>query len=246
MRQVVDELKAAGFIHQTDIKARMMSTLPSNIADQLSGLSWRLGSIERELKDPDGTLAKLELEGRIKSLEDRRAGEAIERGGKTFRDLGAVSAWVQTFKKKDLYRYCVDMVTLVMLCSEAYETIAEGMLNAALAFKADYNSLTEACIAFSYGLTYLENLIKKQDKQKHVATGGWFWTSSWSSYAAFKGTFNNGAKDSLTSCSKPFNQPRDAARQEECSDLDEKRFNYFYGVVEGRKGFAREHQNGFL
>ena len=41
--------------------------------------------------------------------------------------------------------------------------------------------------------------MKKQDKQKHVATGGWFWTSSWSSYAAFKGTFNNGAKDSLTS-----------------------------------------------
>jgi hypothetical protein len=28
-----------------------------------------LGSIERELKDPDGTLAK--LEGRIKSLEER-------------------------------------------------------------------------------------------------------------------------------------------------------------------------------
>ena len=175
----------------------MMLTMPSDIADQLSGLSRRLGSIERKLKDPDGTLAK--LEGRIKSLEDRRAGEAIKRGGKIFCDLGAVSAWVQTFKEKNLYCYCVVMVTLVMLCSEAYETIAEGMLNAASAFKADYNSLTEARIAFSYGLTYPENLIKKQDKQKHVATGGWFWTSSWSSYAAFKGTFNNGAKDSLTS-----------------------------------------------
>jgi septal ring factor EnvC (AmiA/AmiB activator) len=64
-----------------------------------------LGSIERKLKDPDGTLAK--LEGRIKSLEDRRAGEAIEQGGKTFRDLAAVLAWVQTFKEKDLYCYCV-------------------------------------------------------------------------------------------------------------------------------------------
>ena len=73
------------------------------------------------------------------------------------------------------------------------------MLNAASAFKADYNSLTEARIAFSYGLTYPENLIKKQDKQKRVATGGWFWPSSWSLYVAFKGTFNNGAKDSVTS-----------------------------------------------
>jgi hypothetical protein len=25
-----------------------------------------------------------------------------------------------------------------------------------------------------------------------------------------------------------------------------KKVYYFYGVVEGRKGFAREHQNGFL
>ena len=197
MRLVVDELKAAGFVHQTDLDEKMAATLPPDFADQLSGLSRRLGSIERELKDPDGTLAK--LEGRIKSLEDRRAGEAIERGGKTFRDLSAVSAWVQTFKEKDLYRYCVDMVTLVMLCAEAYETIAEGMVNAASAFKADYNSLTEARIAFSYGMTYPENLMKKQDKQKHVATGGWFWTPAWSSYSAFKGTFNNGAKDNITS-----------------------------------------------
>ena len=197
MRRVVDELKSAGFVLQSDLDSRMLSTVPSDIADQLSGLGRRLGSIERELRDPDGTLAK--LEGRIKSLEDRRAGEAIERGGKTFRDLGAVSAWLQTFKDKDLYRYCVDMVTLVMLCSEAYETIAEGMANAASAFKADYNSLTEARIAFSYGMTYPENLMKKQDKQKHVVTGGWFWTPSWSSYSAFKGTFNNGAKDNITS-----------------------------------------------
>ncbi len=129
-------------VHHSDLDSRVMSTLPSDIVDQLSSLSRRLASVERELKDPDGTLAM--FEGRIKSLEDRRAGEAIEQGGKTFRDLGAASAWLQSFKEKDLYLYCVDMVTLVMLCSEAYETIAEGMVNAASAFKADYNSLTEA------------------------------------------------------------------------------------------------------
>jgi hypothetical protein len=42
------------------------------------------------------------------------------------------------------------MVTLVMLCLEAYEAITKGMVNAASAFKADYNSLTKARIAFSY------------------------------------------------------------------------------------------------
>ena len=87
--------------------------------------------MEKELKNPAGILSN--LEGRIKSLEDRRAGDAIERGGKTFRDIGSVLAWVQTFKDKNMYRYCVDMVTLIMLCAEAYETIAEGMATAAAA-----------------------------------------------------------------------------------------------------------------
>ncbi len=123
----------------------------------------------------------------------------IERGGKTFRDLGAVAVWVQPFKDKDLYPYCVDMVTLIMLCAEAYETIVEGMATAAADHKAEYNSLTEARISLLYVLTYPENLMKKQDKQKHVTTGGWFWTTPWSSFSAFKGTFNNGAKDSITS-----------------------------------------------
>ena len=121
------------------------------------------------------------------------------RGGKTFRDIGSVLAWVQTFKDKDMYRYCVDMVTLIMLCAEAYKTIAEGMATAVVAHKAENNSLTEACISVSYGLTYPENLMKKQDKQNHVATGGWFCTTPWSTYSAFKGTFNNRAKDSITS-----------------------------------------------
>jgi hypothetical protein len=127
------------------------------------------------------------------------AGDAIERGGKTFRDLGFVAAWLQIFPDKNLYRYCVDMVTLVMLCAEPYETIAKGMATAAAAHKAEYNRLTKARISLSYGLTYPENLMRKMDKQKHAATGGWFWTTSWSSFSAFKGTFNNGAKDGIAS-----------------------------------------------
>jgi hypothetical protein len=170
MRQVVDELVSAGFVLKSNLDARVMSSLPPDTADQFSGLSRQFGSIEKELKDPDGTLSK--FEGRIKLLEDRRAGNTIERGGKTFQDLGAVSGWVQTFKDKDLYRYCVDMVTLVMLCAEAYETIAEGTATAGAAHKVEYNSLNKARISLSYGLTYPENIMRKQDKQKHVAAGG--------------------------------------------------------------------------
>ena len=92
-------------------------------------------------------------------MKDQCVGDAIERGGKTFRDIGSVLAWVQTFKDKDMYRFCVDMVTLIMLCAEAYKTIAEGMATAAAAHKAEYNSLTEARISLSNGLTYPENLM---------------------------------------------------------------------------------------
>jgi hypothetical protein len=36
-------------------------------------------------------------------------------------------------------------------------------------------------------------------KEKYAATGGWYWTTTWSSFAVFKGTFNNGAKEAITS-----------------------------------------------
>jgi hypothetical protein len=116
MRQVVDELHCSGFILPSNLDAQAISALPVDKVEQLLPLSRRVGTIEKEFKDPDGTLAK--LEGRIKSLEDQRADEAIERGGMTFRDVVAVSGWVQTFKDKDLYWYCVDMVTHLMLCGK--------------------------------------------------------------------------------------------------------------------------------
>jgi hypothetical protein len=54
------------------------------------------------------------------------------------------------FKDKDLYCYCVNMVTLIMLCTEANKTIAEGMATAAAAHKAEYNSLAEAWLGSHY------------------------------------------------------------------------------------------------
>jgi hypothetical protein len=180
------------------MEARVSLSPNIGMLDQVSGLSKRIGVMEKQFTNPDVALGKMEV--RIANMEDQQAGDSIERGGKAFRDLTAVAAWVQTFEDKDLYRYCVDMVTLVMLCADPYETIAEGMATAAAAHKAEYNSLTKARISLSYGLTYPENLMRKQDKEKHAATGGWFWSPTWSTFAAFKGTFNNGAKDTL-SCS---------------------------------------------
>ena len=196
LRQVVDELRSGGFVTRDELDAHVTPSSFDAFSDQVSALGRRVTAVEQHFLDPDGVLAK--IESRIKVLEDRRAGESIERGGKTFRDIGAVSAWVQTFKDKQLFRYCVDMVTLLMLCADPYQTIAEGMTYAAGAHKAEFNDFTEARVSLSYGLTYPENIMKKHDKEKYAATGGWFWSSTWLSYAPFKGTFNNGAKDAIS------------------------------------------------
>ena len=183
MRQVVDELQNSGFVTRDELDQTVVPYLqgPNPVtADQFSGLSRRVAALERHFTDPDGTMAKLET--RIKALEDRRAGDTVECGGKAFRDITSVAAWIQTLADKDVYPYCVDFVTLVMLAADPYKTIAQGMANAAAAYKAEFNSLTEARISLSYGLTYPENLMKKHDKEKYAATGGWFWSTTWSSF----------------------------------------------------------------
>ena len=178
MRQVIDELQAAGCVFRTDTDARTTAGVQANTLDQIvnqvSGLSRRIVYLENALSDPNGTMGK--MESHLKTLKERRAGETIERGGRLFRDVVAINTWVQRFKDKGLFRYCVDMVTLIMLCAEPYKTIAEGMANAAAAHKAKFNDLAEARISLSYGLTYPDNIMRKQDKEKYVATGGWFWT----------------------------------------------------------------------
>jgi hypothetical protein len=180
MRQVVDELRLSRCVFQTDPDAQTSGGVQANtinqIVEQVSALSRCVGSLEREFSDPDGTIGK--LESRIKTHEEHCAGETIERGGQLFRDVVLVNTWVQTFKDKGLFRYCVDMATLIMLCAEPYETIAEGMANAAAAHKAEFNDVTKARIPLSYGLMYPDNIMRKQNKEKYAATGGWFWTNT--------------------------------------------------------------------
>ena len=200
MRQVIDELHSSGCVFRSDPNAQTIEGVQADtidqIVEQISALLRHVGSLEREFSDLDGTIGK--LESRIKTLKERRTGKTTERGGQLFRDVVLVNTWVHTFKDKSLFRYCVDMVVLIMLCAEPYETIAEGMANAAAAHKAEFNDLMETRISLSYGRTYPDNIIRKQDKEKYAATGGWFWTNTWSSYAVFKGTFNNGANDTIT------------------------------------------------
>ena len=60
MRQVVDELRVAGFVLCTDPDARtnpgLLADALEQTIDQVSSLSQRLVSVEKELKNPNGIL----------------------------------------------------------------------------------------------------------------------------------------------------------------------------------------------
>ena len=80
------------------LEAHLSPTPDMGFPDQVSGLSRRIGVIEKHFSDPNGTFGK--MDARITNLEDRRAGDAIEQGGKSFRDLNAVAPWLRPSKTR--------------------------------------------------------------------------------------------------------------------------------------------------
>ncbi len=88
----MDKLRSLGFVTRDEMEAAATAGQAHNDTDQFSGLSRRLNVVESQFTGPDGTLSK--MEGRIVSLEDRCAGDFIERGRKAFQDIGAIAAWV--------------------------------------------------------------------------------------------------------------------------------------------------------
>jgi len=105
MRQVIGELQASGCVFRTDAATHTTAGVQPDtldqIVDQVSALSRRIVNIENALTDPNGAMGK--IESRLKTLEERWAGETIERGGCLIRDVVAVNTWVQTFKDKGLF-----------------------------------------------------------------------------------------------------------------------------------------------
>ena len=53
-------------------------------------------------------------------------------------------------------------------------------------------------------------------------------------------------KPGILMCSKPFDQPRDAARREECLDLDEKSLTTFMELWKGEKDLLGSTKMNFM
>ena len=97
------------------------------------GISTRVGTLKRA----DGLMALLRK--RVKFIEERRANKAIKRGNCIFKDQRAVDAFVVLTGDKDLYRYCIDFVSLFNLAPDLFFTVSEGMASEADAVKGNFN-----------------------------------------------------------------------------------------------------------
>ena len=105
----------------------------------VSGLSSRLAILEHEVIKPQGVIALLSM--RVKYLEERKTAKSVERGNKIFKDQRAVEAFVMTTGDTHLYRYCLDMVSLITLVPDPFFSVAEGMAGEAAAVKAPITTL---------------------------------------------------------------------------------------------------------
>ena len=186
-------MDANTFVTEAELEHRLARACPKPAEPSLSTFdisSW-ISKVEDALLRHEEPIALLFV--KVKFLEDRRIGQAVERGGRIFKDQKAVEAFVLASGDNDIYRYAVDMVSLVMLTQDPFTTIAEGMATEAAAFKAQYNSLLEARLSISYNITYPENITKRVDKKEAANTEGWVWTGPWATFENFEGNYNNGA-----------------------------------------------------
>ena len=200
VRLVLEDLDKANFITLGQLEKRISelrlpTSYPSAPTGELSAVSTRVASLETEMFKPEGLMTVLRQ--RVKFLEERRVNKAVERGHMIFKDKRGVDAFVTTAGDKNLYRFCLDFISLLTLSTDPFFTVSEGMASEAAAVKANYNSLLEARITLSYQITYPENIMRRSDKKEAALTDGWSWSNTWSTFRNFEGTFNNGGKDRL-------------------------------------------------
>ncbi len=198
VRQIAAQLNLERFTTMDDLKAQLTSLgidTETGATDSINGILRRVANCELELFKPEGALAVIRAQ--LKLLDERRNANVVERGNQLFKDQHAVKAWVQLLEETNVYRYCVDMVVLLILTQDPFENIAEGMATEAAAYKAQYNDLLDARISLSHSLTYPDNMFARSSTAAAVLTDGWSWTVGWSTHDAFEGTFNNGAHFSI-------------------------------------------------
>ena len=165
MHEFLKDLDKANFgtIGMVEEKLHTLPTPSLSVSTtEFLGVSTRIGTLEREMFKPDRLVALLCK--RVKIREERRANNAIECGNHIFKDQQAVDAFVVLTGDKDLYRYCIDFVSLFNLAPDLFFTVSEGMASEAAAVKANFNSLLEAWIALSHHITYHENLMRRSKK----------------------------------------------------------------------------------
>ena len=145
VHEVLKDLDKANFVTIRMVEEKLRTPpppLPGVSTAKFSGVSARVGTLERKMFKPDRHMTL--LHNRVKLLKERRANNAIECGNHIFKDQQAVDAFVVLTGDKDLYRYCIDFVSLLSLSPDLFFTVSEGTPSEAAAVKANFKSVLEA------------------------------------------------------------------------------------------------------
>ena len=101
MRQVMDNLTTMGFENSQEGVCGLIISLSNcvnTLQGTLSGISSQLSICKGKKHNPGGAIGRVDFG--IRALEDHRGGNTIKQGGKTYQDLMAVTAWVNTFRTR--------------------------------------------------------------------------------------------------------------------------------------------------
>lgn len=99
----------------------------------------RVLELEDHFKPPVGAIPV--LQSRVEDLENRRVGTSVTFGGGiTFKDEKSTQAWFLQLKDDEAYMYAPDMMALLSVAEDSFETIADGMKVATDVSRAEFKT----------------------------------------------------------------------------------------------------------
>ena len=94
-------------LHEFDfVNNQRLGTAITAAMNTPSAFELRVKSLEKEVLEPGGAFVRMELE--IRSMQTKKAGDAVSAGTYTFKDQRATGVWAATIGTREIVKYFVD------------------------------------------------------------------------------------------------------------------------------------------
>lgn len=158
-------------------------------------LELRIADLERELSSDDGVVSQLTQQ--VQQLEKRRDVNSVERGGVVFKDQKDFEALLCTVSDPEFYKYMLDIVSMLTLSQEPFDTYEKGIKAEADAIKANYTDVNASRVKISFQMTFPEVVLVKSTAKGAQGHGGVKWGPLFASTAIFEDDYRSGTHGRL-------------------------------------------------